>query len=258
MVAMSNPEHPAVNWSQTRRNDEGRWEVELTCPWCKKTRWDDASQVRYRVKKGGFTGFCYRDRLTQQRRKGRLPRPEHPAVDWHDTHLKTEDSRRRTQVAITCPKCGEKRYLSPGPIAAKIRDNKFTGICLPCSPRAHYREWVELSPGRKLDPIKGYVRLLRSGVPPEHRDLWKAMKGPQSSVMEHRFVMALQLGRPLKTTELVDHMDGDKTNNDPSNLRIYRRGHNDPGSHNGHGTFYDEWQRAEARVRELEALLAEH
>lgn len=64
--------------------------------------------------------------------------------------------------------------------------------------------------------------------------------------------MARQLGRPLETWELVDHMDGDKLNNDPSNLRLYRRGRNMPGETTGHGTFYHEWQQALARIRVLE------
>jgi len=36
--------------------------------------------------------------------------------------------------------------------------------------------------------------------------------------MEHRLVMSKTIGRPLKTNELVDHMDGNKINNHPSNL----------------------------------------
>ena len=71
--------------------------------------------------------------------------------------------------------------------------------------------------------------------------------------MEHRWVMAKVLGRPLTSNELVDHMDGNKTNNDASNLRLYVRGKQQPGSAPGHGTFYHEWQQAEARVRKLEA-----
>lgn len=68
--------------------------------------------------------------------------------------------------------------------------------------------------------------------------------------------MARVLGRPLRSNELVDHMDGNKLNNDPSNLRMYVRGKNQPGETSGYGTYYDEWQRALARIAELEARLA--
>jgi len=86
--------------------------------------------------------------------------------------------------------------------------------------------------------------------------LFDAMRTNNHMVFEHRFIMAKVLGRPLLTTELVDHMDGVKTNNDPSNLRLYRRGRNEPGETTGYGTFYDEWQRAEARIRELDVSIA--
>lgn len=39
-------------------------------------------------------------------------------------------------------------------------------------------------------------------------------------ILEHRFVMEKVLGRYLLTDEHVDHIDQDKTNNDPSNLQI--------------------------------------
>lgn len=38
---------------------------------------------------------------------------------------------------------------------------------------------------------------------------------------EHRRVMAQMIGRPLETMEVVHHIDGDKRNNDPSNLMLF-------------------------------------
>jgi HNH endonuclease len=121
---------------------------------------------------------------------------------------------------------------------------------------AKLHEWIELSPGRKIDPNKGYVRLNKTAIAADEMWLYDAMRGATTFVSEHRMVMARHLGRPLTSKELVDHMDGDKINNDPSNLRLYRRGRNDPGDTNGYGTYYHEWQMAEARVRELEHRLA--
>ncbi len=59
----------------------------------------------------------------------------------------------------------------------------------------------------------------------------------------------------MLTSECIDHMDGNKLNNDISNLRIYVRGKNHPGSANGHGTYYHEWQMTLARISELESAL---
>jgi len=82
------------------------------------------------------------------------------------------------------------------------------------------------------------------------------MRANRTFVLEHRMVMARTLGRPLTRNELVDHKDGVKTNNSTDNLRLYRRGMNDDGSGCGYGTFYDEWQKAEAEVVRLQAELA--
>lgn len=42
-------------------------------------------------------------------------------------------------------------------------------------------------------------------------------------MLEHRYVMEGLLGRPLKSSEIVHHIDGDKFNNEPSNLVIVTR-----------------------------------
>lgn len=243
-------EHPAVDWGVTEKRGY-RTLVKITCARCGVARMDDASQVRYRIKRGMFTGYCYADRMLQKEQRGRLPRLPHPAVDWSDLAI----VNRHTRVGVTCPKCGVKRYSPTGPTSAGIRSGRLSGLCLPCSPNAQVREWTSLGPGRKLDPSKGYIRLGLEAFTPEDRWVWDSMRGATTFVFEHRAVMAKELGRPLTSRELVDHMDGVKTNNDPANLRLYRRGKNEPGETSGYGTFYHEWQLAEAEVRRLRGLL---
>lgn len=64
--------------------------------------------------------------------------------------------------------------------------------------------------GRRLSNY-GYVLLHK----PEHPN-----SRPDGYIFEHRYLMSKALGRPLRSDEIVHHIDGDKTNNDLSNLEI--------------------------------------
>ena len=78
-----------------------------------------------------------------------------------------------------------------------------------------------------------YKRMRRSGAPgfvislKQPRDGVHAVNGYRyirhggKQVFEHRVVMEKVLGRPLRNNENVHHLDGDKLNNDPSNLELW-------------------------------------
>jgi len=241
MKPIERPEHASVEWG----GDRGACIV--TCSVCGKKSTRTASDVARRIADGSFTGRCHRDRMigrnTANRKHGDTP---HPAVNWAAVRVGRTSKQRNMTVAVTCPTCATERFVYAGSVRKQLADLAFTGLCRRCS---------KGSSGTRRD-AKGYVILPRGAVPRSDLYLFDAMGCGANGVREHRLVMARTLGRPLLTDELVDHMDGDKTNNAPSNLRIYHRGRNEPGSHNGHGTYYHEWQVALARIRELESRVS--
>ena len=52
---------------------------------------------------------------------------------------------------------------------------------------------------------------------------YKALKVDGKRIDEHRFIMQNHIGRKLSTNEVVHHIDGNKLNNDISNLEIVSR-----------------------------------
>jgi predicted DNA-binding protein YlxM (UPF0122 family) len=46
-------------------------------------------------------------------------------------------------------------------------------------------------------------------------------------IAEHRYIMANYLGRPLESWEIVHHIDGNKTNNKISNLKLFSKSTHD-------------------------------
>ena len=68
--------------------------------------------------------------------------------------------------------------------------------------------------GRRISTF-GYVQVT---LPYEHP--YREMADVNGCVYEHRLNMAMHLGRPLRTDETVHHINGDKTDNELSNLQL--------------------------------------
>lgn len=80
--------------------------------------------------------------------------------------------------------------------------------------------------GERIETDKGYI-LVR--IPDDSP--YVSMRMRNGYVPEHRLVMATKLGRPLKSSEHVHHIDGNRQHNDESNLQLIQR-------HHGRGVRY--------------------
>jgi len=184
-----------------------------------------------------------------------LPR-EHPAIDM--TRMTPMVLYRNSTMAapVTCPDCGAERWYPLSTLRQQLELKGFVGRCRPCGfkfSRIQTAITKRAKGGRRWVTKVGYAALSRFAVAPEDEWMFDAMRGVGSFVFEHRWNMAKHLGRPLRTNECVDHMDGAKANNVIANLRLYVRGKDQAGSAYGYGTYYHEWQMAEAKLRALGA-----
>ena len=73
--------------------------------------------------------------------------------------------------------------------------------------------------GSRLNRL-GYVEILLK----EEDWLYPSAKA-QGYMLEHRYVVANALGRPLLATETVHHINGDKTDNRVENLQLHHKAH---------------------------------
>ncbi len=119
------------------------------------------------------------------------------------------------QGQVRCQECG-KTYLK---MENQIRESNF--CC-----KAHLRSWNsrKMSEYNRLsNPMNQPGGVLESRIK-RGRILRGRGEGKTYPKLlgqhEHRQIVEMLLGRPLKAGEVVHHLDGNKRNNDPENLVV--------------------------------------
>lgn len=122
-------------------------------------------------------------------------------------------------VTVKCDYCGR----SFEKLKIEIHEHNF--CCL-----KHFRLWNSKRVSEynknenKMNTSKGWTKEMRL----QKREIaLKACKNEDKTYKKylgrhmHRVVAEQMLGRKLKKSEVVHHIDGNKTNNDPSNLMVF-------------------------------------
>lgn len=136
----------------------------------------------------------------------------------------SKDPRKRGSL-IPCVNCHKPRWVSlyqyeigigirNAPLNAHCKKGDYTGLCQECR---NDKYGYQLSSGFYMSQGYRHIKILKD-------DPYYAMSSKRGYIQEHRYVMAQHLGRNLNSNEIVHHRDGNRLNNDISNLELTRRG----------------------------------
>lgn len=115
--------------------------------------------------------------------------------------------KARNQIKTVCFRCGKPVVKPP----SKASERSF------CSPQCNMKTMnEELNPDRMTVPVR--LKIRNSRLNKGKGDSYEKTFGEHT----HRWVAELKLARKLKPGEVVHHIDGNKRNNMPSNLMVFK------------------------------------
>lgn len=116
---------------------------------------------------------------------------------------------RRNGKETPCATCGQPIYVTPSMMRLCTQGGPYCSRgCKHKAMKGRPQRWHD--PTHKVRHSGGYILVWM----PEHP---RAVRG---RVLEHVVVIERKLGRLLDPKERVHHIDGDRTNNSPDNLRL--------------------------------------
>lgn len=178
-------------------------------------------------------------------------------VHWDQDEMRSifPSQKRRglrvSAVPVTCGLCNKTRWVPVTSIKRATKKRLFTGLCMPCCKARRGPAYPSWRGGRFTDRY-GYVQIHIDSLPDAQKELALQMTVTKRYTREHRLLMAVALGRPLASDEIVHHRNGKRDDNRLENLQLLKT----KTHHCGWGSYYHEWQTTLVENRQLKQEIA--
>ena len=173
------------------------------CPICKTARW---------VRLGSSGCICTK---CNSLRLGR-EKPIYPSLSPGEYYAQFGIKVRGSMILYPCKKCGQKTWIRK----QELKRKNLSGLCRECFYKYLHacnmeRHKLNFQPFLRTKTGGGYIAMR---IPKD--DPFYSMTYNSGVILEHRYIMAQQLNRPLAKFEIVHHKNNDKTDNRIENLEL--------------------------------------